>query len=483
MCAGAGRERTCLMLRVAHNPIDARSTDRRKSARGLGATLMLAACCFGLRAELRGQDRPPGGIEAGGVAVTLESVTLDRLLRDRAELLAVVEITPAMNAVLRGVRFRGMRLDEKTPVYIEPLGGEFVFERGKPLLLPHARISVFYSDFPTPAVMDGMLDRHNVRVTGEVWADLDMSLLGKLAKRDLHPVAALHMDQNVPFDEAAVDGPTQLGVGALALAQRALGTSVSLLDRVAGVRITTESGLPGARMIAPVVVVRTTYQMNGKDGASTNSCVRLGFWVDERHVLVPAEVLEPWAYSVRTAAALDRGGTSVDPATVDTEVFSAASSAGDAGERGWSRARGDFLVVERGHPERIRLLMPDGRAVTVLERESAGNFALLEFGHTAVTPVMRLLPGAEAGDMTVLRRSTADGRPLRLLDLGRGEPGTPLQMPRPVDEAIFGSPVMLDGSVTGMIVGEKTVVPLALAAPEHAGQGRGAAALKRGPEL
>ncbi len=451
----------------------------------MGAILLLTAC-FGLAADLGGEDLPGGGAEAGGVAVTLQSVTLHRLLGDRAELLAAIEITPAMNAVLRGVRFRGMRLDEKTPVYMEPLRGEFVFERGKPVSLPNARISVFYSDFPTPAVMDGMLDRHRVRVTGEVWADLDMSLLGKLAKRDLHPVAALQIDQNVPFDEAAVDGPTQLGVGALALAQRALGTSVSLLDRVAGVRITAESGLPGAQIVAPVVVVRTTYQMKGKDGTSTNSCVRMGFWVDERHVLVPAEVLEPWAYSVGTAAALDRGETA---ATVDTDVFS-ASAAGGAGERGWSRARGDFLVVERGHPERIRLLMPNGRAVTVLERESAGNFALLEFGRAAGTPVVRLAPGllsgslsgAGAGDMTVLRRSAGDGRALRVLDLGRGDPGTALQIPRPVNEAVFGSPLMLEGGVVGMIVGEKTVVALSAAAPVHAGQGVSAVSLRDGGE-
>lgn len=390
----------------------------------------------------------------GTVDVFVQKIELQHLLADRAELSADIEILPHMDGVLHAVRFRGLRLDGATPVYMDPLEGNYKLQAGHALLLPHTRFDVYYSDFPTPAAMDDMLAAHHAQVTGEVRAGLQLSLAAKLLIHDLHPVVVLRLQQDVPFDEAAVDAPTQLGIGILAVAQRAVGASASVLERVAGVRVQVEVDPVSEAERNAIVLVRTTYHIKG--AVAERSCDRLGFWVDSEHVLVPAEVLEPWAYSVEAAEAIAANSASVDPLSVRTVVGPAPSASGRLST--WRATQGDFDIEQRGHPQAVRLLTSLGQPISVLERGSAGNYAVLHIKSNHGYPAAA--PGTERAEVSALRRPTRAGQPLRRLPLGAESLQAGSALPRPVDESVFGSPLTVDGVVIGMVTGETTWVPL-----------------------
>lgn len=399
------------------------------------------------------------GPGSGSVALLVQEVKLERLLADHAELSAVVVVTPGTAATLQQIRFQGFSLDTNTPVFIQPMAGRFVLQRGVPLVLPRAQVTAYYADFPTPAAMDDMLKAHKVRVVGEVRADLQLSLLGKLAVRESNPVAGVAIDQSVPFDEDAVSTSTQLGIGLLSLAQTALGTSASVLNRIAGVRVTVESGAVSTRILQSMVAVRTTYKLQGKPESAEKVCVRLGFRVDNSHLLVPLEVLEPWAFSLETSAALASGMVQLDKASVDTVVVPFLAAGGSSAQ-GLSQARGEFTVSYRGHPFSSRLVLPGGGIVKVLEREDGQNFALLHLDQLSAAAMARASDDMAGGTLSVLRRSVQEDGTLHRLDLGTGTPHNATGLPRPVDETAFGSPLSNAEGVLGMVVGERTVVPL-----------------------
>ena len=396
------------------------------------------------------------------VDITVRRMELQHLLGDRAELVADIELLPHMNAVLHAVRSRGLWLDGKTPVYIEPLVGEYTLQSGRPLLLPKVQLAVFYADFPTPSAMDDMLAAHHVEIRGEVRASLQLSLMAKLLTRDLHPVVALQLRQNVPFDEAAVDAPTQLGIGLLAVAERALGASTSVVERLAGVHVQLVVNPASRAEQDGTVLVRTTYRAGSKGALTEYTCERLGFWVDTEHVLAPAEVLAPWAFSTELAQRTAPRSASVDASSVKTVVGSADSAA--TGQLApWGSLQQEFTVERQGHPPSVRLLTPGGRPISVLERESAENYALLRFNANAGRP--EAATSAQSDEVDVLRRIPGANRSLRRLPLSEGELHTGSPLPRPVDERVFGSPVKVDGTIIGMVTGETTWVPLSLGSP------------------
>lgn len=402
------------------------------------------------------------------VDVTVRRIELQRLLGDRAELVADVEVLPHMNAVLRTVRFRGLWLDGRTPVYMAPLGGEYTLQSGRSLLLPKIQLAVFYSDLPTPSSMHDMLAAHHVEIRGEVRAGLQLSLAGKLLTRDLHPVVALQLRQNVPFDEAAVDAPTQLGIGVLAVAERAVGASASVVERLAGVRVQVAVNPVSTAERDGTVLVRTTYRAGKKGAVTEYTCERLGFWVDKEHVLVPAEVLAPWAFSTELAQMATARSAGVDASSVTTVVDSADSAATEQLER-WGSLQQEFTVERQGHPLSVRLLTPGGQAISVLERESEENYALLRYSARSGRP--QASTSAQQDEVNVLRRILGTDEPLRRLPIGEGELHTGSPLPRPVDQRVFGSPVRVGGTIVGMVSGETTWVPLSVVLPAAMGLG------------
>ena len=398
------------------------------------------------------------------VSITLRDIRLERLLSNRAELSAALEITAAAAVTLQELRSHGLCLRGDTPVYMEPLAGRFALQSGVSYLLPRATLCVYYSDFPSPDVMDAMLQAHRVHVSGEIRADLQLSLLGRLAVHDRNPVAALPLDQTVSIDEDAVDTPTQVGISILSLAGKALGVTASAVDRIAGVRVVVRPDPAVLRSRDSMAYVRTSYRLTGKDGTVGKSCVRLGFWVDATHLLVPAEALEPWAYALGTAAMLSTGAVQLERASLETTVYPCMGR-GQPG--GWSKQRGDFQVQQTGQPPTSRLLLSGGGSVFLRERESTQNFALLRFAAATGLPLRRGSTGTGVRTLDLLRWSAIDGgnaapdgaelAALPLSPAGFQQGG---ELPRPVDEKAFGSPLFADSGVVGMVVGERTVVPL-----------------------
>lgn len=424
-------------------------------------TVLCSAACVASGPEEPRSHEAAVGQAAATFDIVVRKIDLQRLLGDRAQLSAEVEVLPHIDAQLHAVSFRGIRLNRETPVYIEPFEGNYTLHSGQPLLLPHARLSVYYSDFPTPSAMDDMLAAGRVDVRGEVLANLQISFIAKLLTHDMHPVVALSLQQTVPFDEDAVDVPTQLGIGLLAAAQRAVGTSASILDRVAGVRVHVDVDPVSETEREATVLVRTTYRIKEKSVSTVYRCERLGFRTDAEHLLVPAEVLEPWAYSIEAAQMIAADPGSLDIGFTKTVVEPADMPA--SGQQSmWAVAQQGFQVERRGHPPSVRLLTAGGQPFSLLERESTENYAVLRLGANHGRP--EAATDGERGEVSALRRASGTDQPLRRIVLGEEELHAGSPLPRPVDETLFGSPLMVNGAVVGMVVAETTWVSLSAVA-------------------
>jgi hypothetical protein len=383
---------------------------------------------------------------------------LQSLLADHAEFTAEVTVLAHVAAKLEDLQFRSMRLDNQIPAFVEPLTGSFTLSPGAFLVLPPVHITLYFADLPSATRLQSMLDDASVKLTGEVRAGMHLSLLGKITVLDLHPTAVLTLHQNVPLRRENVDTTTQLGVGLLALAQKAIGTSTSILSQLSGISVTAgRSDAEAKRYATSIVLVRTTYRMRGSR-SEVHQCERLGFWVRAHDVLIPEESLEPWAFSAEVA----NTGGKIDEASVEISVQSLGGALDQAYARApWTRSNGDFTVARRGDPMRNRLVAADRKVISVLEEGSSGNFAVLHFSEATGNALPRSGDAMAAGEsLLILQRQSGGGLPLRsLLVTSRG--GEAMGLSRPLDESAFGSAVISGrGAVVGLVVAEGTVIPI-----------------------
>lgn len=428
----------------------------RCSARRL--TLWAAICVVGTpitRAVAQSVPADPGPLE-----IRLSGLRLQSLLADHAEFTAEVSVLAHAAAKLEDIQFRSVRLDNQIPAFVEPLTGSFALSPGAFLALPPVRITLYFADLPSATRLQSMLDESSVKLTGEVRAEMHLSLLGKIAVLDLHPTAVLILNQDVPLRRESVDTTTQLGVGLLALAQKAIGASTSLLSQLSGTSVTAgRSDAEARRYASSIVLVRTTYRMRGRS-SEVHQCERLGFWVRAHDVLIPEESLEPWAFS---AEAANIGGK-VDKASVEISVQSLRGTLDQrysAAPAPWIRSKGDFTIARRGTPTRNRLVAANRKVISVLEEGSSGNFAVLHFDHATGNALPRsedMMPAED--NLLILQRQSGGGLPLRsLLVTSRGSEAIGLS--RALDESTFGSPAISGrGAVVGLVVAEGTVIPI-----------------------
>lgn len=404
-------------------------------------------------------------VDAEPLRLVVHRVVLDRLAADHAELSVEADAVAGVDAELKTLRLSGVRLDG-TPVYVDPLAGQIELRRGVPLQLPRVRMVVYYTDLPTPTALDNMLAVHHVRVTAEVRAQLQASILSKLLMGDLHPVAALPIDEQAGFDRAAVDPGIQAGVGLLSLAQQALGATVSVAEQLTGMQVSLEANPVSEAERRGLLLVRTTFRTRGS--AQQRVCERLGIWLDDEYALVPAEALKPWAYSLSTTETSSGERDDVDPGSVQTVLvpFGADATSGSVAEIR------NFKVHLQGRGQESRVISPARKQITVLERSSLGNFAIL---HVNGTGDAHDAPGGFTGarswgddsarTLRVYRYNPNLTSRLRFLQFDDDEAsaGTASllhRLPRPVDSSMFGSPVLLGGEPVGMVVSETSWIGL-----------------------
>jgi hypothetical protein len=169
----------------------------------------------------------------------------------------------------------------------------------------------------------------------------------------------------------------------------------------------------------------------------------LGFHRGDAEVLVPAEAVEPWMFDGPIAEALASGALEIVPEAIDVI----------AGE--YSLRKGTLAVVEVGRDKSKGLSVERRRTYALRDRASSTNVARL---HIAGLQSTRMEETNETGDVAVFRMR--DGGGTELLMLSTAIENGRARLVDPVDSRAFGSPVIHEKGVLGIVVGHTTIAPL-----------------------
>jgi hypothetical protein len=410
------------------------------------------------------------------VSLHLDYIRLASVGPDHVELSAQFDIIPGISANLQEISFSSMRMNGQVPVFIAPLYADLALKKDQKRELPPLQVTIYYADLPSLEPLKEILDAHNVKIGGEMRAELRVSLLNRLILRNLHPTTVAVLDQDVPFRRSAADAPTQMGVDLLALVQKAVRTAEGALGLAVPAQWRGSRRGEGDEQLRSVLLVHTAYRAEMGGSEPLQSSDRLGFWIGPHLVLIPDEALQPWAYSPLIADGLAKRARKVDEESVEVTIQPLVADE----EHGtlappWSLKRGDFSVYRRGKPDEKHVVLPaQARDVVIRQRGSAGNFAVLQFrktisGHPInLTPVIRageqIGPRHWGGDqLSVIRRAAPAGdvtKTFRLLEIGGGVSGGVLHLSRPLDDATFGSPVVSSAGAIGMVQSETGAIAL-----------------------
>lgn len=383
--------------------------------------------------------------DASLVQVRIERLRVAAVAADRVELTARCTIVSSVAARLGGVSFRDMRLDGWLPVFIAPQQPPLTLERNAAQALPPLQATVYMEDVSSVARLKAMLDKSAIRVEGEAVARLHLSLAGRLGLRNLHPVAMAILDEPAEMAPEAESSSLAAGLDVLSLAEHAT-RLVEDISPVEVVRVTDP------RLLAAGVTVHTRYRLEQNGQSRTMEATWLGVRVGPHLLAVPDEAIEPWAYSPQVARKLERHDARVDTASLEIS----AKSLGESGEV-WSLRNGTLTVLRRGRPEQEQFVLnAEGEQLSLPDRASTGNYALLKV--KAEGPAAVIAPGAAMGDgdAEVLRPDGNGGADAE--SLGIAADGA---LSRPLPQEYFGSPVIGEVAVTGMIVAEGRALPVA----------------------
>lgn len=380
-------------------------------------------------------------------SVRLHHLHLISVTTDKAEFTADCTLLPALSARLEGLSFRGILLDRWLPVFIDPSNAALTLTKDQALPIPALHLTVYLADVPSMEKLRQMLGESSVSLEGEVRAHLRLSLPGRLGLANLHPVALFLLNQPVDVDVGAEEQVVVGGVGLLAIA----GEAAHIAQQVLPVQV---KPVEDPRLRSAAVRVQTRYAITSGSQSKVMQVVRMGIWIAPRLLLVPDEVLEPWAFAPGVAIRLAHGGAHLDRASVEITA-GPLDSPDDA--LPWSLTRGDLQILRRGKPQDERLVVsPDGEQIKLLRRDSPGNFALLVVKSYPTSLALTPASDLQSDDTVELLYRRPDGhtQDLKLT----ADPG--IELSRPVSPGSFGSPVLTGQGVAGMVQSETSTLPV-----------------------
>jgi len=237
------------------------------------------------------------------LTVSLDGVDLKDVGSDRAHFQVRSHITAARKLKVKDISFSHMRLGG-VPIYLGPIEEHLQLDKGVSVNLPSVPVTVYFRDLDsTEPLAQAIRDGHTT-VTGEVRAHLELSLIDRIAMRDLGPRATLPIDLTIPVTVPGGSTGKTAALAGLRAAQIALSVGGSALGRLREKQKTWDSELR-TRFEPALLVTEARYSLRTKDGQQVDFNVRgMGFRISDDKFVVTGEMIEPWQYDPDAAAVL-----------------------------------------------------------------------------------------------------------------------------------------------------------------------------------
>ncbi len=380
-------------------------------------------------------------------------IELSRVSAAGVGLQLYLKITPHADARLHNISFLDMRANGAT-FYLAPYREPIRLKTGESTELGPFDVELRFIDLHSLEPARRATEESGVRIEGTVRLEVELNWMGRLALWSKNIAAQAPLDAWVPV-ETPQDPLTQ-GATTLALA-----LADPLVRAAAHLRRDSESWFSEVEQVAGprVELLRTRFELLSKGNeAVAFESVGFGVYDSARTLLVPRELLYPWAYDPGAALALKRGELRLgDRVRVDI-----------TGGPALLDLAGGEAEVRANRCERVKQLALDSRGKAKPVRvcrvgamESVERIAV-SGGRTDIQPMpVAFLDDKAEVEVALLRALPAidtHGRRFEIVRLRGRRVGPGFELLQPLDRSALGSPVLLEGAAVGLFLGGTEVL-------------------------
>jgi hypothetical protein len=448
-----------------------RSTPRGKawSLRGLALAAVLPA----LWAAPQSPAAPSDG------AIEIDKIELLDVGMERVRLAVYPVVVPYQDAELAGITFFGLRLND-IPIFIPPVAETMRMQVGHRFHLRQPlQVSIYYRDLSSLQPLIQLVRNGKLRLEGNAVFEARLSLLPSLLLLSRTARAPMRFEVEVP-----VTLPGNLLTQAAALKALELVEPGSRMarDKIVGLLDSTEARQAIMnRYGKSLFFALAHYELTDRDGKRHPMQISgMAFRVDSRRLVLPREMVEPWRFDSALALQIKSKKLSIAEGSYELLLWpEGAAISGTGGsprtETAFSSLKNQFRIVTSGANASERLVATvTGRTATmisVLQRASQGNLALVEFPSAApggVAPEADRRPDPNGYNRLVAFRFGAgawmDKADPEILSISAKLEDGRLILDDPIDASAWGSPMVSANGVVGILQDEKSGILFTTAA-------------------
>ncbi|HKF46046.1 MAG TPA: hypothetical protein VKB38_01725 [Terracidiphilus sp.] len=403
--------------------------------------------------------------------IQVRNVSISGISVSKVEVDVSLILIPSQSATLKNIQVCSLHLNG-LPVFAAPVNQEIALHKGESVALPPVSITLYFRDLNTARPLREMIEKQNVHVQGEMVAGVEVNFLGKLALHSQHPRVVVPIGQDVPVEVGGTSLERNLLLGVLSAIDTEMesnGTAAKLIEgvRPAWIRDAENQAQPN------LVVVESSYELSQASTPSRVNAEALGFRLSSGKIATSAEMLNPWKYDVELQTALSSGAVKLVKKSEEVTVRSLAGSA-----PALSLGAADFSTDSRGNaaPDKMTAVGKSREQVQVLRRASPYSMAVLTPRGVAagagLAAASEAVAAQDSWDKVIvfrLRAASATGeRIVEPLQITAKRDGNSIKLSQPVDESVFGSPILTPDGVIGIVQDEQTgaFLPADLGGPE-----------------
>jgi hypothetical protein len=420
--------------------------------------LIFVASGFILLATVSALAQSPGQAATIG-ALQVKEITLSEIDQSHIRIAVNLSMVPAQSVTLNNLRLCSLRLNGQ-PVFAEPLKQDIPLKKGVTIALPALYVTILFRDLYSAEPLTRMISNQKVHVEGDMVTELKLNVMEKLALGSEHPMVAIALDQDVPAATGTSELERSLALSVLSLVDIGIKNKAIAAGIVGGSKPAWIAGLE-QQASANLFVVESSYKLAQGDRANPVYLLEFGFQIAPSIVLTTAEANAPWKYDVEFQAAVNSGQAKMAKNSYEVALWPAAG-----GDTAYHLSGKDFDLQVRGTPLQDQITEAGARPGegTVLRRNSPGVLAILKLKSPTAVQGFIAAPSAVAGEdswdqVVVFRRrdDPATGKPkVEALQLAARRDGNGIRLSQPVDEAVYGSPIVTKDGVLGMVQDEQS---------------------------
>ncbi len=434
----------------------------------LGA--ILCAALFMARA----QDSP-------GEQFQVEKIALLNLQTDRIGFTVTPSIIPSAQVHVRTITFFGMRMNG-IPVFIPPVSEELDLHAGvKASLRRPMQCTIYLRDLNSLQPLIDLVKSGKIHIEGNALVEAKLDLLPSLLLRTRTAHAPFHIDASLSLDVPGGQAAREQALTVLTVAQ----SGSSLLSKSLLYLLGTDATQKRLqdRFGKSVLLALSRFEM--ADSTHKRYPVeRLGvaFRLSDKQVVTAREMIEPWRFDSDVALKLKRKELTMVENSFDLLLWpSGTTYSGIGGAPLEAAALGlrkhDFHIESASSAETETMVATNtgSRAtlVNTVPRASTSNLAVLAFDvplttGSPVAPLDAKLNSAGYKNLAIFRfpagAYTKNVEP-EIVRLSASSVNGRLVFDDPVDSSAFGSPVISDTGLVGIVQDENSAIGLETALP------------------